>query len=142
MGNNEESSIFEQLEILALYHHLYPDEASFVRKLQRWFSSTFHTPINIVEEMPIELLLLHHYEYRLETMDAKDLEKHKKRLLNPEILKQEEQEDDKFVEELEMKIIKDKKKELLKNVQDATHKVVKALENKEIEIPPDISLKF
>lgn len=40
-----------------------------VRHILRWYSKTFHTPLHVVEELPLDHVLTHYYEETYEAME-------------------------------------------------------------------------
>jgi len=45
-----------------------------IRKLVRWFSREFSTPIHVVEDLPIDYILLQYYESQYENMSKEELD--------------------------------------------------------------------
>lgn len=45
------------------------------RKIYRWFSEKFHTPLHLVDELPIDDILQHYYEANYEAMEEEDLQR-------------------------------------------------------------------
>ena len=74
-------NLFKAIQLQALLAVIKPDDAAETRKIVRWFSKTFHTPIAQVEEMPFEDVLQVYYEEKFEEMSEDDLEKVKTELL-------------------------------------------------------------
>jgi hypothetical protein len=71
----------------------------FYRKVIRWFSKTFNTPINQVNSTPWDEILQHYYEAHYEQMPKNDLIKLAKEIL-PELAKAEQEETDRFIDDL------------------------------------------
>ncbi len=126
---NQEEDIFEHIQIIALNNFLHPDENSFYRKLCRWFSHEFNTSIFEVEKKPLEYLLLHYSEHRLDGMAKEELEKFKRFITKKEEVVSEEDQDEMFAEQLELSYIKQKQAELSKQVLNK-------------QLPPDIKIQF
>jgi hypothetical protein len=133
--NKDEESfdIFRDLQIISLKNFMHPDENAFYRRLCRWFSAEFHTSIFEVEKRPLEYLLVHYFEHKLEKMSKEDFIKYKRFLLHEEEILEEEEEDEEFMEQLELEFIKRRQAEL-----DAKKKQEEATKPP----PPDISIKF
>ncbi len=130
--------IFKDLQILALDSHVNPDEASFYRKLCRWFSAEFHTSMFEVEKQPVEYLLSHYFEHKLEKMDKEELIKYKKFLIHQEVVLEEEEEDEAFAEAYEIR-----RMQKLLDEKNAKKKAAKPVEKEEVpKAPPDINLRF
>lgn len=51
-----------------------PDRNAILRKIFRWYSKEFHTPLAEVEDLPLEDVLLHWFEVSYETLD--NVERH------------------------------------------------------------------
>lgn len=131
--NEFEFDIFRDLQLISLENFINPDENAFYRRLCRWFASEFHTSIFEVEKKPLEYLLVHYFEHKLEKMSKEDFIKYKRFLLHEEEILEEEQEDDAFLEQMEIEYIKRRQAELdAKKQQQQTPP----------ELPPDISIKF
>ena len=64
---------FEAIKIKALYSVLKPDSGYYIRKLSRWYSRTYHTPLSDVYDLPIEYLLQNFYEETFEGLDEDEL---------------------------------------------------------------------
>jgi hypothetical protein len=140
MSDSEDSGgIYEHLQLIALEEHLHPNESAFFRKLCRWFSATFHTSILDTEQQPMEYILRHYFEYKLENMSEIELEQHKRLILYKEKVDEEEKDDDEFAEKLELEFIKSKQKQLNSAIKDVKKQISKAPIP---ELPPDINLKF
>lgn len=61
-----------------------PDEDAHLRRIFRWYSQTFHTPLHQVEELPIVEVLQAFYEEKYEGMEEEDREKELLELLETE----------------------------------------------------------
>lgn len=70
------------------------------RKIFRWYSRTFSTPLHQVEELPLEDVLRAWYEETLEDLDEKDLdEKVREAALSPEERQRRERVEDAYAAE-------------------------------------------
>lgn len=136
MSGDDELDIYRDIQILALEKFVYPDESAFYRRLCRWFATEFHTDIFKVETKPLEYLLMHFFENKLEKMTKDDLAKYKKFLINKEEVLEEEEEDEAFAEQLEMEFLSRKQAEL-----DAQNRKALEAQNK-VQPPEDINIKF
>jgi hypothetical protein len=130
--NELEFDIFRDIQLISLENFIHPDENAFYRRLCRWFSAEFHTNIFEVEKKPLEYLLVHYFENKLEKMSKEDFIKYKRFLLHEEEIVEEEEDDDAFLEQIEMEYIKRRQAEL-----DA-----KKTSETPPEPPPNISIKF
>lgn len=117
------------LEILALKSREKPDFESELRKIQRWFSKSFSTPLKEVEQLDIHYLLQHKYEDFINTLSEEDYIKYKNQLLWPDKLEKIIEEDDDWVA-----------KEL-QNEQNKLKAVKKEPEQSE-PLPEEFDIKF
>lgn len=65
-------SLSKALRILALKSVLDPDVDYYYRKIFRWYSKEFHTPLHIVDDLPLEDVLQAYYESRYEDVNNDD----------------------------------------------------------------------
>lgn len=132
----EDFDIYKDLQLITLQNHIQPNEETFYRKLCRWFSAEFHTSIFEVEQKPIEYLLIHYFEQKLEKMSPEEFVKYKRFLLYKEEILAEEEEDELFAEQIEQDFIRRKQAEL-----DQQNK---AKEQQQVpkELPPNINKTF
>lgn len=138
----DDFDIFQDLQILALEKHTNPDESTFYRKLCRWFSSEFHTSIFEVEKQPLEYLLCHYFEHKLEKMSKEDLEKYKKTLIHQEVVLEEEEEDEAFFEAYEIRRLQKALDEKNAKLKASKPKPPEKEEKPQEPPPPDINLSF
>lgn len=59
----------QSLQIVALEAVLRPDWEATYRHICRWYSTTFHTPLNAVDDLPITEVLTHYFESAYEKME-------------------------------------------------------------------------
>ena len=62
------NDIYRAEQLKALQAVLIGSEAYFYRRVCRWYSNEFHTPLKDVEILPYEHILQHYYENKLEAM--------------------------------------------------------------------------
>lgn len=60
------------LRILALQAARHPDRLAQFRRVARWYSQNFATPLHQVFELPEEFVLQHYYEHHYESLDDED----------------------------------------------------------------------
>ena len=72
---------YRLIRLRALHSVLFPDEDYVVRKAIRWYSKTFHTPLAVVEEMPLGDIFEAFYEEHYEAMAPQDRDAEKEDLL-------------------------------------------------------------
>lgn len=63
--------IVEAAQIRALLSVIQQDTEYHVRRIQRWYSKTFATPLHEVEDLPLEDVLLVYFEEAFESMPEK-----------------------------------------------------------------------
>jgi hypothetical protein len=62
---------YRSLRILALAEVVRDDASSqySLRRVMRWYSKAFHTPLHVVEELPLHDVLMHYYESHYEELN-------------------------------------------------------------------------
>jgi hypothetical protein len=65
---------YEAIKARALYSVLKPDTDYYVRRIYRWYSKTFHTPLEEVFDLPIEMILREYFEEYFEGLEEEDLD--------------------------------------------------------------------
>ena len=60
------------LRISALLAAIKPDDDAIIRRIYRWYSREFSTPLTEVENLPLEQVLLHYFEDVYEKMKPED----------------------------------------------------------------------
>ena len=65
---NDYVTIYKNLQLSALEAVLTNSFAHFERKVRRWFSKTFHTPLHTVDKLSWDYVLTHYYESIFENM--------------------------------------------------------------------------
>jgi succinate dehydrogenase flavin-adding protein (antitoxin of CptAB toxin-antitoxin module) len=127
---------FEDLQKLALLSVLRPDYDAWMRRVCRWYSKTFQTPLDRVEALPIDYVLQHYWESVYEELEGPEQSDKLQELLeSPDDrklrLERERIEEDEFVaavqEEVDKDIVKNKK-----NIK----KAVKGIEKLALKPPP------
>lgn len=64
--------LVKAIKLLALEAVISPKEDYFLRKVQRWYSRQFYTPLPEVEDLPIQDILLHYFECKYEDLKEAD----------------------------------------------------------------------
>lgn len=95
---NNEFDLIESIQILAVNSREHPDEMAFLRKVQRWFSTTFHTPLPDVEKLPTAYILTHRYEHAIDNMSEDQYNSFKNKVINKEALIMQEDDDEAWME--------------------------------------------
>ncbi len=104
------SSIAEAIKAVALLAIMEPDDAANLRKIQRWFSKTFSTPLQEVETLSTEYILLHYFEEHFVSMDFDDLRKEAVLLLESPEERSDRESKEKTEEDAFIKMIEDEEK--------------------------------
>lgn len=68
-----DSLVLQHSRVAALRATLEPNVAYRLRQIFRWYSTTFHTPLKDVEDLPLEHVLQAHYEETFGKFDQDDL---------------------------------------------------------------------
>ena len=94
---------YKHLRTIALKSVIEPDEPYLIRKIVRWYSKTFSTPISMVEEIPIEHILTAYYESEFEGKKEEELEQIVRDMFTEEVntRKEEMEEEKRAVEDFE-----------------------------------------
>jgi len=94
------SVLYESLQLEAIEGKLTGSLAYFERKVRRWFSKEFSTPLMDTYQIPWQTILLNYYEHAIDNISTNEvLDKAMFEYL-PEFKKQAEEEDDKFAHSL------------------------------------------
>lgn len=65
---------YQALRLVAMRAVVRPDREYLIRRIIRWYAKTFSTPINVVEEMPLDRVLLDFYEEKYAEMSEEERE--------------------------------------------------------------------
>lgn len=52
-----------------------------LRRIYRWYSKTFATPLHLVEELPLEWILQHYFECMWEKLEPDEIQEEKRKIL-------------------------------------------------------------
>lgn len=66
--------LLQMIRLQALHDKLHPDEDATYRKIFRWYSKTFHTPLYLVAELPLLEVLQCYFDNMFEEMEPEHLE--------------------------------------------------------------------
>lgn len=64
--------ILDAVRIQAMRATIRPDEEAIIRKICRWYSREFNTPLHTLDELPIEYILLHYFEEMYEKLKPEE----------------------------------------------------------------------
>ena len=105
--NSEDINIYEYLEILALHSVSTDKDSSYVyRKICRWFSRSFHTPLPQVIDLPVEFVLQNYYEFQFENFKEEELIGIMRYHVDPDYVESVESDDDAFFQQIKEEAIK------------------------------------
>jgi hypothetical protein len=96
------SNYLEEIQKAALLAVLEPDNNAIMRKICRWFSVKFNTPLHVVEDLPKEYIYQHYFESIYEEME--DVDKHNQiiyLLETPEERQKRVNEEENYLKELQ-----------------------------------------
>lgn len=86
--------VFEAVRVIALRNVVKENNPDyFMRRVYRWYSKTFHTPLHVVDELPPEFILQHYWEEHFEDMEDMQLVNHVKAATKTEAEKKKEDKD-------------------------------------------------
>ncbi|MDE2425779.1 MAG: hypothetical protein KGO96_07715 [Elusimicrobia bacterium] len=81
----------ESIQLCALRDVVYRKSEYLLRRIMRWYSEKFHTPLLEVENIPIEIILQHYFECIYEEQESQDrLEEIKSLIKDKEEVEQQE----------------------------------------------------
>jgi hypothetical protein len=89
----------EALQILAIKSIEKPDLDYQIRRIQRWYSTTFYTPLKMVDDLDLPFILTHYFEHVYSQMPKEELVKLKNQLIHKEKLQEIEAEDDEWIKQ-------------------------------------------
>jgi hypothetical protein len=104
VAHDEDLDLLKAIRICAVGAVKEKDSDYVMRYIFRWYSREFHTPLHVIDELPLEEVLTHFFECRFENMDdeeieeavAKLIETRAERTLREAKEKAEAEEDDEF----------------------------------------------
>lgn len=148
---NKKNSIYDYVQLEAVAGGLVKSDIAFFRKVCRWYSTTFHTPLHEVMDCKVvqwDDILLHYYEDQMEDLPFNSLYEIACREYIPELAEEFDKENEEYaaslVEEqqrtVERKKKKDEQKQVLKTAPSASvNKTEEVVQNKEMPKPVNLS---
>lgn len=156
---------YEAIKAKAMLAVLKPDMDYFLRRIYRWYSKTFHTPLDQCFDLPIEFILQEYFEEHFEDLEEEEREAQIEDLLEtPEQRKERRSKEDIDVasendlmemsrrqneEKLEDKAkgaakpgLKPKLPEQINKLSDTIKQVADSIKEEMRTDPPDIDMKF
>lgn len=115
---SKDVDLLKALRINAFHAVKYRDSEYVLRFIKRWYSKTFSTPLEEVDDIPVEDLLTHFFEERYQDMDDEDLdhelmlltETDAERKVREDKERQDAADDDEFFNEIKEKAKKENRK--------------------------------
>jgi primosomal protein N' len=148
--------VLESVRVQALLDVMEGDFPYHYRRICRWYSKTFHTPLVEVDDLPMDYVLQAFFEDRFEDMSKSDRRKLALEMTETEaekkkrLAKEKASSDDAFAKRIAKKARKDEAEAAAKKklADEAARAKVEAMANKEMagapKIPdlPGFSMKF
>lgn len=133
-------SWLEDLQALAMREVVVGSNAGFLRSVFRWYSHEFHTPLHLVDELPLEDVLTHYFEYHYNEMtDGQRQLEIERMLMTPEQLKAAKLAED--AEDADAAEIAKMEGEAGKNIEVVVDPVLERLNALRAALPgPDVNL--
>ena len=135
------TTIYEALQTEVIADILTHSDMNFFRKVCRWYSTTFHTPLDQVingDIMQWDEILLHYYETQMEGIGYNEVYEVATKEYIPELAEQYEEENREFAKAL----VKEQKETLKKAKAKEKKAALKQNNNKELTPPPPMKLSF
>lgn len=158
---------YEAIKAKALHSVLKPDTEYYIRRIIRWYSKTFHTPIQAVQEIPVEYILREYFEERYENMEEEDRdieleeiteteEQRKERLAQEDAEKNSEHQlmemarqtnkarkiANKNLPKTPITKLPEQISKLSETIKDVAERIKEEMKTDPQEMPPDIDMKF
>jgi pterin-4a-carbinolamine dehydratase len=113
------------IQAIALKAVINEEPAFLFRRVLRWYSTTFHTPLHVAEDLPLDYVLGHFFEYSIDLMSAQARNK-----LADEISgKSDKDSDDAFLAKTKEQAKAERQK--AKKKKEKAEKIVKEAEGKD-----------
>lgn len=114
--------IYQPLQVEAIFNALTANPAFFERKVRRWYSKNFNTPLQDTFNLPWDEILIHYYESTLENRSFNELYDIAVSSYLPEFVNKEEEDAAAFAQSL----VKEQEETLKKKHGSTKGKVKKA----------------
>lgn len=133
---DKKATLYEAIQTEVMADILIHSDMNFFRKVCRWYSTTFHTPLHIVMEcvtIQWDEILLHYYESRLEDIGYNQVYEIAVKDFIPELAEEYEEDNREFAKSL----VAEQKRTLAKQkARNKTAEVSKSDTSKVNEKPP------
>ena len=131
-------NIYEYLKLKAFNGLLNETDEFFYRKICRWYSKTFCTPLHQVYKLPWDDVLLTYYEDSLDEMGYNRTYDMAIEEYVPEIIEQMEKEDEEFHRQVQEQVNKRRKEQSLKNKSVNSKPLIPEFEEVNIDFDKDL----
>lgn len=153
MSDDQKKSLYYQAKLKAVENTLNDDDISFYKRVTRWYSTTFATPLQEVRnKIAWPQILQEYYESTMEDTDFNDVYEYAMRDILPEFMEEIEASDEEFAQNLideQQQTIKKKKQREMKlkddteiEVEEETLKEPTNHETGEKPKPKEIGMSF
>ena len=145
MSKKDRLTIYECLQVNAVFDKLTQNDMFFFRKICRWYSEKFHTPLHDVLEGTVigwDEILKHYYEHNIDSQSYNEIFELAMKEYLPEFADDWERQNEEFAKALieEQKMLQEKAKAKKKDFNEAMEEMDKIEENS--ELPPEMNLSF
>lgn len=145
--SRKNTNIYQYLQTEAIAGNLTNSDLAFFRKVCRWYSTTFHTPLHQVmlcKDVQWDEILLHYYENQMEDLPFNNVYEIACQDFIPDLADEFEKENEEYaqalVEEQKRTIEAAKKKKPSKYTQKTDKKELSTENNK--KKPPEMKMSF
>jgi hypothetical protein len=139
-----DAGLFHQLRVISAAEvtRKAPSAAYSIRQIFRWYSKTFHTPLHMVQDIPLYDIVQAYYESHYESMEEEDLRAEVQNLL----LSEEEKIQKSLQDDAEEFSLAQLERELAEEAKQQAPKTLESIaEEKKNEAPiemPEIKMSF
>lgn len=138
-------NIYDAIRAIALRDVVKQDDSEYaIRKVLRWYSKTFHTPLHLAEELPIEYVLQAYWEENYENLGPEELMAEVDDFSKSEAQRLEEQKaaDAAIADDLLFLRTIEQRQQQTANTLSKIETSVAKLEDVVGKIPPDVTMTF
>jgi succinate dehydrogenase flavin-adding protein (antitoxin of CptAB toxin-antitoxin module) len=137
----------EALQATALLAVIRESDDYLVRRILRWYSTTFHTPLHQVEELPFDYILTHYFETMYENVGDAKRRKYARLMSETDeerASREERESDDAFVKKMEKVARREAEaaEKRSKEREEANQRIAAALGEQDALDMPDIEMTF
>lgn len=135
------TNLYRGYQIQAAESVLDPNEVYYYRKICRWYSETFHTPLHEVHKLPADTVLTNYYESIMEKIPHNDLYDQVKVDFLPDLVAKDEEDNEAYAQALEAEQQLTMARNIAKKLKNQQNPQSLTQENPPAQ-PADVSLKF